>query len=61
MAYDKGVQKLSANIDMSTLKMKNVPLQVAMTFTKGGFQKNQAVENPKVATYAYLLEFEKIR
>lgn len=61
MAYDKGVQKLSANIDMSALKMKNVPLQVAMTFTKGGFQKNQAVENPKIATYAYLIEFEKVR
>lgn len=59
--YNQGVQKLSGIINIEQLKIKPLNLQAVITFTQGGFQKNQAVENPKVKTYAYLLEVEKIR
>lgn len=61
MAYDQGLQKLTGTIDVRDIKYKDVPFQVAMTYTEGGFHRNQAVDNPKVKTYAYLIEFEKLR
>ena len=61
IAYDQGIQKLTGIINVGDIKYKDIPMQVAMTYTEGGFQKNQAVENPKVKTYAYLLEFEMIK
>lgn len=60
-AYGNGLQKLSGSINLNDFKNRDMPLQVAMTYTEGGFQRNQAVVNPKVKTYAYLLEFEKVR
>jgi hypothetical protein len=59
--YPQGLQKLTGIIDMSDVKNKEMPLQVVMKYTDGGFQKNQAVKNPKVKMYAYLLEVDKIK
>jgi len=61
IAYDQGLQKLSGMIDVREIKYKDYPVQVTTTYTEGGFHKNQAVENPKVKTYAYLIEFEKVK
>ncbi len=59
-AYGQGLQKLSASINVSQIKNKTMPLQVSISYTEGGFQPNQAVRNPKVKSYAYLIEFEKV-
>lgn len=59
--YDKGLQKLSTEINMAELKNKQEPLQVVVKYTENGFQKNQKIINPKTNIYAYLAEFEKIK
>lgn len=59
-AYSKGLQKISGTIDIENIKIKDYPLQVIIKYTEGGFQKNQSIENPKIKSYAYLLEVEKL-
>lgn len=59
--YDKGLQKLSVEINMAEIKNKQQPLQVVVKYTEDGFQKNQKIINPKTNIYAYIAEFEKIR
>lgn len=57
--YPQGLQKMSGVINMSKLQYRNQPLQVAIRYTQGGFRSNLKKENPKVLTYAYLIEFSK--
>ncbi len=57
--YANGIQKMSGIIDTSKFQFINQPLQVAVRYTQGGFHTNLKQENPKVLTYAYLIEFEK--
>lgn len=59
--FKNGVQKLSGILDMSKIQNKNIPLEIAVRYTEGGFKINMRKQNPKVITYAYLVEFEKIR
>jgi len=59
-SYNCGVQKLTGIVDLSDLKIRNMPLQAIVKFTENGFQHNQLRLNPKVKFYAYLIEFEKI-
>lgn len=59
-AYDKGIQQLTGVIDVAEIKSKDTPFHTVMTYTEGGFRRNQAKENPKFKIYGYLLEFEKI-
>lgn len=59
--YANGIQKLSSEIDLKNFENKTEPLQIVVKYTEGGFRKNQAVENPKAHTYAYLVEIEKIK
>lgn len=57
--YSHGIQKMFGIIDMTKLQFRNQPLQVAIRYTQGGFRSNLRKENPKVLTYAYLIEFSK--
>jgi hypothetical protein len=43
------------------MEYKEMPLKVVMRYTKGGFKRNLTKENPTSLTYAYIVEFEKLK
>src|SRR5574344_923916 len=57
--YSQGIQKLYGVIDTSTVKNNNLPLQVVVRYTSGGFHMNLKKISPKTLRYAYLIEFIK--
>lgn len=59
--YNQGFQKLLGTIDLRKIENINQPLKIVVRYTEGGFRKNLKNSNPKVLTYAYLIEFDKIR
>lgn len=57
--YNNGIQKLSGIINMKQIQNKQLPIQTVVRYTDGGFHQNLKKLNPKILTYAYVIEFEK--
>lgn len=57
--YNGGVQQLEGVLDMSKVQKPNDPIEIVVRYMVDGFSRNLKEANPKVLTYAYLIEFEK--
>lgn len=60
-SYSKGVHEFNGIIDKASMKNPAEPIRTVVNYTEGGFQKDQAIDNPKVKTYAYIIEFTALK